>query len=90
MKILPQTGLSNNEVHDIKVFMKSYNDAINCSKEIAQKDTSTDHYKNYIKLIISSVKQNNILIDSDFKIFGSQSPETSTYAIMKFAQQKHS
>ena len=35
MKILPQTGLSNDDAHDIRVFMKSYNEAIKCSREIA-------------------------------------------------------
>ena len=86
MIILPQTGLSNDDCHDIKVLMKTYNDAIKCSEEIAQKDTSTDHYKNYLKLIIHAVKMNRIMIDSENKLFGSKhAPEANTYAIMKYA-----
>jgi len=50
----PETGLKEDDIYGIKVFMRSYNDAIRCSNEIAQKDTSVDHYKSYIKLLVMS------------------------------------
>ena len=55
-----EAGLSNVDVCNIKIFMRSYNDAIRCSQEIAQKDTSVDHYKNYLKLLVNAYKRKNV------------------------------
>ena len=43
--------------------MRTYNDAIKCSREIADKDTAVDHYKNYIKVMVNSIRYNHIMID---------------------------
>ena len=66
--------------------MRSYNDAIRCSQEIAQKDTSVDHYKNYIKVLIGSLRDKSVLIDADNKVMASSnSPASATYSLLKFA-----
>ena len=51
-KLKPDTGLTQDNTFNIKVFMRTYNDAIRCSNEIAQKDTAVDHYKTYIKVLV--------------------------------------
>ena len=89
-KLKPDTGLNNDNTYDIKVFMRTYNDAIRCSNEIAQKDTAVDHYKNYIRLLVNGLKKKQIMIDSDNKVMGSYNLAVSeTYSLMKFAQSKH-
>jgi hypothetical protein len=78
------------DVRGIKVFMRSFNDAIYCSKEIAEKDTSTDHYKNYIKVLVSGLRYNKVLIDSESRVMASKDePTAQTFGLMKFAQTKH-
>ena len=90
-KLRPDTGLTDADVLGIKVFMRSYNDAIKCSNEIAQKDTATDHYKNYIKVLVTSLKQNMVMIDVNSQVMASSNLTAAhTLGLMKFAQVKHS
>ena len=87
-----ETGLTSEDTKQIKIFMSSFNDAIRCSQEIAQKDTSTDHFKNYLKLLIDARKKQNplLMIDKDGYVISSRDLPTSTiFGLMKFSQQKH-
>ena len=87
-----ETGLSNEDTKEIKVFMASFNDAIRCSQEIAQKDTSTDHFKTYLKLLLDARRKNSelIMIDKEGDVIASKDLPTSTiFGLMKFSQQKH-
>ena len=59
-KVSPKSGLNCDDIVNIKVFMRSYNDALRCSQEIAQKDTSVDHYKDYMKVLIRAAKTKNV------------------------------
>ena len=61
-KITPDSGLNSDDVRNIKVIMRSLNDAIKCSEEIAQKDTSTDHYKDYLRVLVESIKKKNVSV----------------------------
>ena len=54
INLRPETGFSVEDTYNIKVFMRSYNDALGVSQEVAEKDSSVDHYKSYIKLLINS------------------------------------
>lgn len=66
--------------------MLSLNDAIRCSNEIAQKDTSSDHYKNYVKLLAESLRQNQIMVDKDSRVIASTNlAAAQTFSLMKFA-----
>ena len=70
--------------------MRTYNDAIRCSQEIAQKDTAVDHYKNYIKVLVRSLKVNSMMIDSRGKVLSTTEPASGqTFSLLKFAQSKH-
>lgn len=39
------SGLSDQEVMDAKVFMRTLNDALDCAEDIAQTEASKAHYK---------------------------------------------
>ena len=85
--IRKESGLSNDDTKEIKVFMASFNDAIRCSQEIAQKDTSSDHFKNYLKLLLDARKNKMILIDKNSDVIASNDLPTSTiFGLMKFSQ----
>ena len=82
-----ESGLSNEDVSQIKIFMSSYNDAIKCSQEIAQKDTSVDHYKNYLKVVLDARATKSIMIDSESQVIATTDlPASTTFSLMKFSQ----
>ena len=56
VKLRPESGLNDEDTYNIRVFMRSINDAVRCSQEIAQKDTSTDQYKQYLRILLASQK----------------------------------
>ena len=61
-KVKGDSGLSDADVFDIKVLMRSYTDAVRCTQEIAQKDTSTNHYKEYLKSIFNAVEEDTVSV----------------------------
>ena len=44
-KVRVSTGLSESDVTDAKVFMRTLTDALNCAEEIASKEAARAHYK---------------------------------------------
>lgn len=48
---------------DVKVFLRTYNDAIECAQLIAQRDGQISHYKNYIKTLLKAVKNDQVFSD---------------------------
>lgn len=38
MQVKSSTGLQSSEVLDIKVFLRTYNDALDCAKSVAYRD----------------------------------------------------
>ena len=44
-KVRVTTGLSESDVTDAKVFMRTLTDALNCAEEIACKEAARAHYK---------------------------------------------
>ena len=45
---------------DIKVFLRTYNDAIECAELIAKRETQRDHYKGYMRTLIKSLKEDKV------------------------------
>ena len=46
----------------MKVFLRTYNDAIECAASIAKRENAKDHYKSYIKTLISSIKEDKVRV----------------------------
>ena len=66
--------------------MRTQNDAIRCSREIAEKDTAVDHYKNYIKVLANSIRYNQMMIDDDGKVLAQKNlAAAQTYGLLKFS-----
>lgn len=56
------SGLDDNDIMNIKVFLRSYNDAMDCAELMAKKDSASDHYKLYVKTILDALKQDQVRI----------------------------
>ena len=57
-----ETGvLLDSDVMNVKVFLRTYNDAIECAQQIATRESSRDHYKSYIKSLITAMKKDQVL-----------------------------
>lgn len=52
--------LYDQEVANIKVFLRTYNDAIDCAQQIAGRESQRDHYKTYVKTLINSLKDDKV------------------------------
>ena len=65
MQVKQSSGLTSDDVMDIKVFLRTYNDAIECAHSIAKRDTQVSHYKAYVKALIKSIKTDQVFDDWD-------------------------
>jgi len=48
------------DIMNLKVFLRTYNDAIDCAQQIASRESSRDHYKSYIKTLITALKKDQV------------------------------
>ena len=70
--------------------MRTLNDAVRCSKEIADKDTASDHYRNYIRVLVNSIRYNHVMLDPNGQVLASRNLASSnTYGLLCFSQLKH-
>ena len=53
-------ALSSQQMHDTKVFLRTYADALDCVDQIAQWDFQTNHYKNNMKTLIDGIHNNEV------------------------------
>jgi hypothetical protein len=52
--------LLGSDIMNVKVFLRTYNDAIDCAQQIASRESSRDHYKSYIKTLITALKKDQV------------------------------
>ena len=58
--VKPQSGFKESDVFDIKVFLRTYNDAVECAEAIAKRESQRDHYKSYMKVLIRGIKEDKV------------------------------
>ena len=56
------SGFQDQDIFNVKVFLRSYNDAIECAKQMATREAASDHYKDYIKTLIQALKDDKVKI----------------------------
>lgn len=64
-KARPSTGLSDEDIINSKVFIRTFVDALSCAEDIAQKEASRAHYKDQVKIMMRNLRWGRILVDSD-------------------------
>lgn len=47
---------------NVKVFLRTYNDAIECAQQIARRESQRDHYKSYVKTLIKALKDDKVCL----------------------------
>jgi len=52
--------LHDQDIMNVKVFLRTYNDVIDCAQMIAKRESQRDHYKSYINTLIKSVKDDKV------------------------------
>ncbi len=64
MQVKANSGLNPNNLQDIKVFLRTYNDALECAQAVAMRDVQVRHYKSYIKTLIDAVKKDKVNLNT--------------------------
>jgi coenzyme F420-reducing hydrogenase alpha subunit len=61
-KMKQQSGkmIHDEDLMQIKVFLRTYNDAISCAQHIAKRENQRDHYKSYMKTLIRSLRDDKV------------------------------
>jgi hypothetical protein len=59
------SGLSEKDTLDAKVFMRTFNDALGCAKDIAEREAGRAHYKDYVRLLVKASRNERLVLDSD-------------------------
>ena len=70
MSVKKQSGLSDLDLYNAKVFLRSFNDALDCVKDNAMRQTAQAHYKDYISTLMRAMRQNRIMIDKNDNVVG--------------------
>jgi hypothetical protein len=59
------SGLSEKDSLDAKVFMRTFNDALGCAKDIAEREAGRAHYKDYVRLLVKASRESRIVLDTN-------------------------
>ncbi len=86
-KLRASSGLSESDVTDAKVFMRTFTDALNCAQEIATKEAARAHYKDQVRILMRGIRYNKLVVDRNGEVVCSQEPTlVSVYNLMRFSQ----
>ena len=86
-KVRVTTGLSESDVTDAKVFMRTLTDALNCAEEIASKEAARAHYKDQVRILMRGIRFNKMVIDRSGEVVCSQDPSVvAVYNLMRLSQ----
>ena len=53
--------------------MRTFNDALGCAKDIAEREAGRAHYKDYVRLLVKASREERIVIDSENNLVASVS-----------------
>lgn len=60
MSTRKSSGFKDEDIFNVKVFLRSYNDAIECAKLMAERESSSDLYKNSIKTLSDAANEDKV------------------------------
>ena len=67
-KVRPSSGLSDSDVNDARVFMRTFTDALNCAEEIASKEAARAHYKDQVRILMRGIRFNKMVVDREGEV----------------------
>ena len=82
------SGLTEQDSFDAKVFLRSFNDALSCAQEIAEREAARAQYKEYVRALITATKfDQQIAIDQEGRVVAAKNAQVaSVYEVIKFTQ----
>ena len=81
------SGLTEQDCLDAKVFLRTFNDALCCAQSIAERESARAQYKEYVKSMLQSSRENQLIVDSKGDmISGGNAQAVHVYRVMKHTQ----
>ena len=74
MQARATSGLTEEDIKQTKIYMRTFNDAVNCTKDIAQKEAAKAHYKHYVKLMLDN-QGPHLILDKDKNVVSTSNME---------------
>ena len=79
------SGLTEQDLHEAKVYLRTFNDACICVDDIAQREAAKAHYKDYIKQLIDGLKFRHTVLDNQGSLVSVSNQRTaSIFKLMTF------
>ena len=79
---------SQEDLTDLKIYLRSFSDALICVKQIAEKDVASQHYKSYIRSLIGAMRSDSLLLDSEGKVVASRDMfALNAFRTMQFSEE---
>ena len=81
------SGLTPQDLHETRVYMRTFNDAIDCLDDIAHREAARVHYKSYIKQLAQGLRWNHLVLDNEGSILASADASTANvFRVMTFTR----
>ena len=64
MQARSTSGLSDEDIVQTKIYMRTLTDALQCAQDVAEREAARTHYKDYVRTLVNSLKVQPLLIDS--------------------------
>jgi hypothetical protein len=88
MEVKQSSGLTSNDVYDVKVFLRSMNDAIDCIKDNTTKKNAKIHYQDYIRGMMAGMHYDRFMLDKEGQVLSSGDLNVQKmYETLNFSEQ---
>ena len=78
--------LPDSDILNAKIFLRTYNDAIDCAQQIASRESQRDHYKSYVKTLLRSLREDKLMIDKTGAVIVAEDPQVANiYSLLQFS-----
>ena len=79
--------MSEQDVTAAKVFMRTFNDALICARDIAETEAARAHYKDYVRHLVMAIRKDHLMLDRSGEVVSALDPAAANiYKIMKFSE----
>ena len=88
MQVRRTSGLTQEDLLQTKIYMRTITDALQCAQSIAENDAAKTHYKEYMSQLINSLRNGPMIVDNQGKVLSSVNNRTlMIYRLMTFSQE---
>ena len=77
MKARRTSGFTEKDMFETKVYLRSFNEAVDCLDDISHREAAKVHYKSYIKQLVDGACKSHIMLDKEGAIVAAQNMHTA-------------